>query len=41
LAASSLTPLVLARGHKVSNVPELPLVVEDRLESFEKTKSAV
>jgi large subunit ribosomal protein L4e len=41
LAASSLTPLVLARGHKVSNVPELPLVVEDRIESYEKTKEAV
>jgi len=41
LAASALTPLVIARGHKISNIPELPLVVEDRLESFEKTKSAV
>ena len=28
IAASAVTPLVLARGHKVSNVPELPLVVE-------------
>jgi len=37
LAATALTPLVQARGHKVSQVPELPLVVEDRLESFEKT----
>jgi large subunit ribosomal protein L4e len=41
LAASALTPLVIARGHKIANIPELPLVVEDRLESFEKTKSAV
>jgi len=41
LAATALTPLVLARGHKVSQVPELPLVVEDRLESFEKTNQAV
>ena len=29
LAASAVTPLVLARGHRVNNVPELPLVVEN------------
>jgi large subunit ribosomal protein L4e len=28
LAASAVTPLVLARGHRISNVPELPLVVD-------------
>jgi large subunit ribosomal protein L4e len=28
LAASAVTPLVIARGHRVMNVPELPLVVE-------------
>ena len=28
LAASAVTPLVLARGHRVMNVPELPLVVD-------------
>lgn len=33
--------MVLARGHKVENIPELPLVVEDRLESIEKTKEAI
>jgi len=41
IAASGCTPLVLARGHKVQNVPELPLVVDDKLESIEKTKEAV
>lgn len=41
LAASSLTALVMARGHRVQEVPELPLVVEDKLESYEKTKDAV
>ena len=29
IAASSVTPLVMARGHKVNQVPELPLVVEN------------
>jgi large subunit ribosomal protein L4e len=38
LAATSIVPLVLARGHRVSNVPELPLVVENKIESYEKTK---
>lgn len=28
LAASAVAPLVLARGHNVNNVPELPLVVD-------------
>jgi large subunit ribosomal protein L4e len=29
IAASAVTPLVLARGHRVQEVPELPLVVEN------------
>lgn len=29
IAASAVTPLVLARGHRVNEVPELPLVVEN------------
>jgi large subunit ribosomal protein L4e len=28
LAASACTPLVLARGHRVENIPELPLVID-------------
>merc|ERR1719399_994166 len=30
LAASACTPLVMARGHKVDTVPELPLVLETK-----------
>jgi large subunit ribosomal protein L4e len=41
LAASALFPLVAARGHRVDGIPQLPLIVEDRLESYEKTKDAV
>jgi len=41
LAASSLPPLVMARGHRISEVAELPLVVSDGLESCQKTKAAV
>jgi large subunit ribosomal protein L4e len=29
LAASAVVPLVMARGHSVANVPELPLVLDN------------
>jgi large subunit ribosomal protein L4e len=41
LAASSLPPLVMARGHRIGAVAELPLVVSDGIESVQKTKTAV
>jgi len=41
LAASSLPPLVMARGHRIGEVSELPLVVSDGFESVQKTKEAV
>lgn len=41
LAASSLPPLVMARGHRIGDVAELPLVVSDGIESIQKTKQAV
>lgn len=41
LAASSLPPLVMARGHRINQVAELPLVVTDGIESLTKTKQAV
>lgn len=41
LAASALPSLVLARGHRVENVAELPLVVADQAESIKRTKDAI
>ena len=41
IAATAIPALVSARGHKISRVPELPLVVSDEVESLEKTSSAV
>lgn len=41
IAASAIPSLVYARGHRVHEVPELPLVVEDAIESLVKTKQAV
>jgi len=41
LAASTLPPLVMARGHRIGEVAELPLVVSEGAESLAKTKDAV
>jgi large subunit ribosomal protein L4e len=42
LAASSVAPLVMARGHRISQIPEVPLVVADAdLTNISKTKDAV
>lgn len=41
LAASALPSLVLARGHRIGNVPEIPLVADAAIESVKKTKQAV
>jgi large subunit ribosomal protein L4e len=41
LAASALPSLVLARGHSIARVPEIPLVVEDAVQGVTKTSAAV
>jgi len=41
LAASALPSLVMARGHRISEVPEMPLVVDDSTESLARTKQAI
>merc|ERR1712205_249514 len=41
LAASALPSLVMARGHRISEVPECPLVVGNAVESIDKTQKAV
>ncbi|ANB15231.1 ribosomal 60S subunit protein L4A [Sugiyamaella lignohabitans] len=41
IAASSVAPLVLARGHRVETIAEVPLVVSNEVESVKKTKEAV
>jgi len=40
LAASALPSLVLARGHRIENVPEFPLVLSDSLNYLKHTKEA-
>ncbi|KAJ0456829.1 putative ribosomal protein L4/L1e [Helianthus annuus] len=41
IAASAVPSLVMARGHRIDTVPEIPLVVNDTVEAIEKTKNAV
>lgn len=41
LAASALPSLVLARGHRIEQIEEVPLVISSEAESFKKTKEAV
>jgi len=41
LAASALPALVMARGHRVTNVNEVPCVVSDSIETVTKTKDAI
>nr|GMD31804.1 60S ribosomal protein L4 [Ipomoea batatas]GMD33269.1 60S ribosomal protein L4 [Ipomoea batatas] len=41
IAASAVPALVLARGHRVESVPEIPLVVSDSAEGIEKTSNAI
>ena len=41
LAASGLPSLVMARGHRISQVPEVPLVLDDSTDGLTKTSKAV
>lgn len=41
LAATAVPALVMARGHRVEEVPELPLVVDTSLETCTKTAAAL
>lgn len=40
VAATAIPALVMARGHKIDNVPELPLVMDNAIESINKTSAA-
>merc|ERR1719223_2709321 len=40
IAASAVPALVMARGHSVEEVPEIPLVLDSSLESTKKTSAA-
>lgn len=41
VAATGVPSLVMARGHEISRIPEVPLVLEDKVQELKKTKEAV
>jgi len=41
LAASAIPALLMARGHRVDGIPEVPVVCTNAIESLTKTKAAV
>jgi len=41
IAATACAPLVLARGHRVMNAPQLPLILDDTVGQVAKTRDAI
>jgi large subunit ribosomal protein L4e len=41
IAATAVTPLVLARGHRVMGIPQLPLILNDTVNQISRAKEAV
>ena len=41
IAATGVPSLVMAKGHVIGDIKEIPLVVSDKVQSFVKTKEAV
>jgi len=41
IAATGVPALVMAKGHQIGEIPEVPLVVSDKVQSYQKTKDAV
>lgn len=40
IAATGIPSLVMAKGHQIQEIPEVPLVVSDKVQSYTKTKEA-
>merc|ERR1712076_28372 len=40
IAATGVPALVMAKGHHIEGIPEVPLVVSDKVQSYTKTKEA-
>lgn len=41
IAATGIPALVLSKGHRIEEIPEVPLVISDKVEELKKTKEAV
>ena len=40
IAATGIPALVMSKGHRVEQIPEVPLVLADEVEEIKKTKEA-
>merc|ERR1712154_678259 len=41
IAATGVPALVMSKGHRIEEIPEVPLVLSDKVEEIKKTKEAV
>lgn len=41
IAATGVPSLVMAKGHQIGGISEVPLVISDKIQSYQKTKEAV
>jgi len=41
IAATGIPALVMSKGHRIEETPEVPLVVADKIQEFKRTKEAV
>jgi len=41
IAATGVPALVMSKGHRIEEIPEVPLVISDKVEEIKKTKEAV
>ncbi|XP_071110381.1 large ribosomal subunit protein uL4-like [Haliotis cracherodii] len=41
IAATAIPAIVMSKGHRIEEIPEVPLVVSDKVEEIKKTKEAV
>lgn len=41
IAATGIPSLVMSKGHRIEQTPEVPLVVSDKIQEYKKTKEAV
>jgi len=41
IAATGIPALVMSKGHRIEEIPEVPLVVADNVQQYKKTKDAV
>jgi large subunit ribosomal protein L4e len=41
IAASAVPALIMSKGHRIEQIPEVPLVITDKIQELKKTKEAV